>query len=925
MRPLLPGSWFQVNWQEGIQEIRSSQFVDNFYEIDKIKHSGIPSIFAIPFAFTMSLEANNKKSIKRFNLMIQGIFLEVIRVKNHQFPQTDNKLTKVIKQFSPYVDHNGLDEFYTLHWQDKTIGGIFNDCLVYPGAKFQIASEWDRADQRSPEPDYIDGAGLDITFASLEETINKQIHLFGEDLTKALYGLWVDEIQKVLVAGGVKLPTVGWFNRLLDIKNTAWQTSLQPNNPRIISKYTNEQKIKLEVNNVILNIPICSLDKQKNMFVDKLVQFGANKYPDYPVKSDFLGQIADCGVGLKQQVPEYTIKLNEWNDSFIWSPLKENLVQILAASLLVWPDFKAEGWNVNYVYLTANNGMEVNFLKDRNGKPGKILGTGNGSQLDYTVEYVEVMLNNTQLGILSDHREDLKVAKNQNTISIDFGTTNTSVGYTNPANGQIDIMPFRNLSVDLFKTDYWWHNNNEQKRKESRFLPTAFSNDAMTSLPSELLFATPQDKQLGDESLQMPIDKYTNSHPFFTRKATTDVSSILLDDFKWKTPSGFQEEIVITAYFRLILHLALAQIRRDMLCVDIDIIPTYPLAFGEGKYAFFKNLLVNLFNVVSGETGIVLDLAIVNAMDGTQELVSETMAAKAYRARAPEIERAELVVDLGGGTTDIAMWVKTGDKLHEVVESIKYGGNAYLNRLATKFLPRNIDNPGDQRIALQKIIRESKDGINVALHQYGETRRNVAETGINQFFEGLFYYLYRLFAKYNIEKVNFYPVGNGWRLIDGLSNPRYTIDSYIEEIFAFQNIEAQVTLPGSIDDYKGAVCKGAKFIGNLQDYKHPENIEVKTIVGGTIKVNSNGLNWDEQIPTKALGGGTLAIDTTKYIEEFLQFSSLNVSEQKRAQYVNRLNRQMGSVACLNFANGQKGLNKSVISVFLETIYPEMIM
>ena len=351
------------------------------------------------------------------------------------------------------------------------------------------------------------------------------------------------------------------------------------------------------------------------------------------------------------------------------------------------------------------------------------------------------------------------------------------------------------------------------------------------------------------------------------------------------------------------------------------------------KYALFKQLVQDLLNQISRETSIALALAVVNTRHLERELVSETMAAKAFSSviRTPDEDRAELVVDIGGGTTDMAMLVRKGNEIYELVESIRYGGKQYLKFLAERFndQPKDngkaINNVEDRVIALQKLIRGDKNGIDGVLRCYGGKGGTAARSRIDRFFTGIFFYIYKLLEKYNMKKVNFYPVGNGWRLIEGLKNPSYTIENYIKTLFKHREIDSEVTLPSNIIDLKGAVCRGAKKIAEDADYVHPKNIEVKTIVGATVKVGEKTLSWDEMVPTGALAPAPLpAINTTEFINEFLASTGISDLRVSKSQINAALRQQFGN-AYFNLPAEQVGLKKSVLSVFLEHIYPHMFL
>ena len=59
MRLLLPDKWDTDKIKEGLNTIDPASFEGGLYQAQKIKHSGVLSIFARPLAFTKALESDS--------------------------------------------------------------------------------------------------------------------------------------------------------------------------------------------------------------------------------------------------------------------------------------------------------------------------------------------------------------------------------------------------------------------------------------------------------------------------------------------------------------------------------------------------------------------------------------------------------------------------------------------------------------------------------------------------------------------------------------------------------------------------------------------------------------------------------------------------------------------------------------------------
>ncbi|OAD20012.1 hypothetical protein THIOM_004311 [Candidatus Thiomargarita nelsonii] len=564
----------------------------------------------------------------------------------------------------------------------------------------------------------------------------------------------------------------------------------------------------------------------------------------------------------------------------------------------------------------AGENPSLNLL-DKNFNTLKTLTERESGMTAQPVEYVEIRQDETAVGLFKDNRSVISEGAITTSLSLDFGTSNTSLGIFNNNTQEYEVLQFEDLTDDLL-TRYWWEKDNAPRRAGSWFIPTASFEGSLSSLPSEILFRTKDDKVKGN--ISEPIKIYTIPFPYFKRASAP---AMMVNNFKWSAPEGFNREQLIKVYLKMVLYMALAQIRKEHLCYQVNIVPTYPLAFGQGRYENYKSLYAALFAEIKNETGISLNLAMVNPFQGLQELIAESHAVKVFSAGAQQANTAILVVDIGGGTTDIAMEIDG----NQITESISYGGNVYLKYLADTFhdSPRDDNNSpfpdvGERIIALQKIMRD--EGIRGVLAQYPEAQQMAAQAAMDRFFIGLFVYLYRLIEAYQVKNVDFHPVGNGWRLIEGYTPPHNAIPAYIQNVFTRWDCKTNVILPKG-NDYKGAVCKGAIKVAKDGDYIHPADITVKTIVGGSVKISGNEVNWDEKVPTAGLGTPPLSFDATQFINEFVTLSGLPISPEQKTTAIRHLNVECRH-AVYTVPGMQVGLNKSIMSVFLEKVYPELL-
>ena len=145
--------WEHIAPRTGLNSISSEDFDGRLYNSANIKSAGVPSIFAHPYSFTKALSTAppNQQAMWQFSLLVRAIFLGIVDLKPRDLT-VGNKLAKVLQSFEP-----GMNHFYVVKWKTMTIGGIYPDCLAFPGAKFIRSSEYEAQNTSvgpHPEPDY---------------------------------------------------------------------------------------------------------------------------------------------------------------------------------------------------------------------------------------------------------------------------------------------------------------------------------------------------------------------------------------------------------------------------------------------------------------------------------------------------------------------------------------------------------------------------------------------------------------------------------------------------------------------------------------------------------------------------------------------------------------------------------------------------
>lgn len=905
LRPLLSlveggDPWHELDKQPGINPEHRNNFSDRLYKLSTIEASGVPSLFNHPFVVYTKLNSGDGDTFNKFSTLIKGIFLGVISLRN--VAAQLGQLESVARKFK-----SNLNDFIVLEWKNQPIGGIYPDCFVFPGAKFE-------ADEFSDE----------IRWNSLTDEVQKKENQLGSDIVRALFTKWINEIASILnLPEGINGPL--WFQMLSQVSNQ-WISPVQPS-PAALNEFTTViSNVQLTFNNKLVTIPIRSVTK--NIFCEKIIRFASGKMPDLPVKSEYLNLVDEVNrVG-----DTYQVTLKGWKGTIAWTP--QEIVDGDRASILLWPNFKAADWNVNYILFYPSDIFRghnpslslINFDGQNTSCIAEVkeeAGVAAGCATNQEIAHIEVSCDEESVGIFLDKRPRIDAGVGRRRISIDFGTVYTSLAVWDGENNNTFIL--QDMTVDALDMNYY--DQNEFKGFPA-WLPTFIG--PITSLPSELIFLSLD--VILPANLSRHIQCFTI--PYFKCEKLIRTA---ITRFKWQEPpilEGFRGNLV-KAYLKMVMHMALANLRRLHNTQNVTIVPTYPLAFDNQRYTDYMIWLNQLINDLITETGMGIQLE-ATTVNGLQVLVGESYAAKALYAPPPPT--AEFVVDIGGGTTDIALLI--GNNIL-AVDSFRYGGNLFLEYLATRIFPNptkpdfifindfTYDSIGVKTIALQRAIRVA-GSIRELFNQFNDSQRSRAEEALYRFFDGLFEYLRLLLSANNLQNNIFlYLIGNGWRLIEGFSAVP-NIASFVEQWFDKKGIKLIANLPEGLG-WKEVLAIGANKIVEQNAYDPPKDFldkPIKTISGGKVRMIWNSGNRDftptDPIPTDGLGftlRDNPTFDTTAFVASLpfrpLLDTPLNVIAA-------RLNAEC-MVGMWGIAGGGVSLARSVFAKFLEKIYPEFYL
>ncbi|MGR3318232.1 MAG: hypothetical protein ACUZ8O_07090 [Candidatus Anammoxibacter sp.] len=690
-------------------------------------------------------------------------------------------------------------------------------------------------------------------------------------------------------------------------------------------------KLKIRVDGQILT--------KNDIFCEKIVKFKntGKKEPDLPIKSaflDFIDKPNNDSFKFHNGGNEYKIKLKG---------IREVINHIAqydeydAASILLFPDFRTREWSINYafLFLPPEIGRASIKLFNVNNKELGVLKSPNAIKTDEPVSHIEMLISDKPMGIFLDSRELIEDSLPQAcSMSIDFGTSNTIVAIKDDQGGGVvnfNAFKLEDKSYDLLRYDMV---HKALIRNNTYWLPSYMPEGTLISTPSEIIFRDKNEKNKL-ESLNRPIYSFTIPNPDYTRH---DADETVIMNFKWSGKRPFDIESrrtkLVKAYLKMVLHIVLAGCRSNNYS-KIKLVATSPLAFGKNKTEKYKNLLFEeIVKEVMDETGLVIDSF--TGRNGAIRLLSESEAGK---ARCNSVGN-EIVVDIGGGTTDIALF-RNGEIL--AMDSTEYGGKDFIHAnadllfkgLETSFADSGFQFNKDQKeILITKAIRTDgiMNGIIGQMNlQPGDNDYLNINNKISFFFEGIFDYLEKFLVGYNIKEITLYPLGNCWNFLDFYAgNPDDkqdkidTIVKFIEKNIKPNDIKVNVDVK-ALEHGKEAVATGALRL--LDAGYEPidittDEITVHSKLGcADVTIGDYTTNGMEDIPFKVASNPDNKnkkpkVDARNFIKSLKNWEQRSVSNETTIanEFVDEISKNIREDV-----DGNWVLRRSLYSIFLSKI------
>lgn len=331
--------------------------------------------------------------------------------------------------------------------------------------------------------------------------------------------------------------------------------------------------------------------------------------------------------------------------------------QVRGPELVLWPSFRSARWRDYVLFQRDPDGQTVRPFAVRAVARGESLDAATERRGDSVylmwsdeapeaIEFVDALAGGGEpdrLGLVMPRYADAE-AKTQDQwhVGVDFGTSNTVLSRRVGGEGAPQIVGVPDLTLHL--TDL---SPEAGRAAEAYFFPDALSAEPFATAIVRRHLLHSADLEGEPVALRMNVP--------FTGRIVEDTRNAVVGDLKWSTDR--ERRFLTEAYLRHVLLVLFAEsTRHGVEPANVSIAWSFPRAFTPTQQQQFGDLWARVLNHVRGR--LVAPGTPAEAGPALRQL-DESRAVLRYFFNAGKIAasaRANVVVDVGGGTSDIAVY-----------------------------------------------------------------------------------------------------------------------------------------------------------------------------------------------------------------------------------------------------------------------------
>jgi len=479
--------------------------------------------------------------------------------------------------------------------------------------------------------------------------------------------------------------------------------------------------------------------------------------------------------------------------------------------LEIWPDFAAANWKSYYTLIDSTNtleGLEYGLIVPSGAK--QIVKNGNIQVMfsEKAPEGIEFTYMNKAIGtLLLSTRQAAKASTDKVlNVSVDFGTSHTQVFYDcgERISPRYQEICFSSRCLQLLKSELITRN----EVIEYNFFPAVVKN----VLP---LVTNVIKKNQGREPVRDGLIVFDHNI-FVAQKWSANFSGDIKNlrtNLKWSTKGNDRNDT--HAFLNMLLMMIMAE-AVDMQAGTVEIKWAYPAAFQRSQLEELKNMWSAASQYINERVaGLKLN---VSSTPLTESLAGGKYWAGIKKRPASRMETALVSLDIGGGTSDIAVWC---GKTLRAQTSIILGGRDVLRLFRTMTRERSArQDELVKELCKAAVLSEKEEETEYIIEALNQPEEDVFTFAfqnllfskgpeiVNEFsrmknqeppvlalrtclflmFAGLFYHLGQIFSKINsdnkLDTVDIYLCGNGSNFIRWIAPlENGTIDKVMARVF----------------------------------------------------------------------------------------------------------------------------------------------
>jgi hypothetical protein len=775
-----------------------SYFSANFLNMDSIPSIWAPAhMLNIIYSRKDKFSEEFKTKVDDFEAILWGIFLGIYKVEAYTKEQQESNLCKYLYQeLKSELGINDDVEQLVVKFNKK---GVDSDIIaIY-----------------HPNVMFFKNVRLDDGWWKSHE----QYKLYGGIPTKNIRDIDTNpyEIVKYFYS---------WLCELLkdDGKDSSWYIAIKDIKSRLEINYGFEAPLKSIKGTSKKEISLISTDKKiykkdiwyldnkidvnRDSFIPKSYAFVKSEdkdiekdniiIADIPINSNY-GEKFDldkCKIenfykyGESTYMAEYTLYHKEIG--YIEYSMEVELVENVIYNHVIYPNFISKGYNYYFTGLQIS-GEHTNSIKvtsyDEDMNPLLIdIQHSEYRFIDNYIKYIQITYNGTSLGLISvDDTRYSNAARTdfETNVAFDFGSSSSSFAILQ--DGEPIALSITDMTLDLISCG----SDIDQAFVDTPKFLSILKQKPMSYFPTELINNKDDtldiDKSFGESKWLKPMPNSYNNDLLIKENK-------ILNSFKWDIKNKFNggyEYSLRREYLSYYLFLLLAQLYKNGVRELDKLIFTYPLAFDRfNKTKSFENLTQEIVDEISTKCGVVVESDNIKYM-------SESVASFGNISQSKEYDHLNIIVDMGGSTTDVFAFVADRDKSESseididkgiIVDSFKYGGYNLINALS-----KVLDESGEfqksnlleyfssksysgitQKDYIQKVYqlfinREIRKDSNKFVERMKiKNRSNIVEN-VGLFFKAVFEFCYKCieyYKKADVKDYNILLIGNSWQMYE---------------------------------------------------------------------------------------------------------------------------------------------------------------